>query len=270
MGPLGSPTIYSALVAEPTKAAAIENPCFEQVINGTRVKIKYCRTCWIVRPPRTSHCPDCDLCVERFDHHCPWVGICIGKYNYSKFLIFLSLTNTLVLFNFICCIVHISYATVDINNDNLSSNQQAQKTLENAGSSIFLGLYMLAFLIFIGGLTVFHCVLISKGLTTNEAMKKTYKKFSVHPFVKKHLWGNFRSAVGQKRKKSVDLMKDVKEKSDDLCNECISDKAFNKLGTFTEFEGKYDNNKLGDKDDISETPSIIHENIRSENQITIN
>ncbi|OMJ83864.1 hypothetical protein SteCoe_15089 [Stentor coeruleus] len=254
MGPLGSPTIHSALIAEPSKAAAIENPCFELVINGSRVKIKNCRTCWIVRPPRTSHCSECNLCVERFDHHCPWVGICIGKYNYSKFLIFLGLTNILVLFDFICCIIHISYVTIDINNQSLSSKQQDEKILENAGSSIFLGLYMFIFLIFIGGLTVFHCVLISKGLTTSEVMRNSYKEFRANPFVKKNFWGNFCSVIGQKKKKSVNLMKEVKEKSGEACNECVSYEAFNKLGTNTEFEVRYDNDKLGDKEDVSVSP----------------
>jgi len=54
-----------------------------------------CKTCLIIRPPRSKHCRQCNRCVARYDHHCPWIYNDVGALNLWKFIVFLSSTSFL-------------------------------------------------------------------------------------------------------------------------------------------------------------------------------
>ena len=49
---------------------------------------RYCGACEVYQPPSAAHCPDCNVCVDGYDHHCPWMGQCIGKNNFRSFMFF--------------------------------------------------------------------------------------------------------------------------------------------------------------------------------------
>ncbi|MCQ2816102.1 MAG: DHHC family palmitoyltransferase [archaeon] len=80
---------------------------------GIMREYKFCETCLIMRPSRSTHCGDCNNCVLRFDHHCPWIGQCAGKRNYKYFYVFVVLLNILTFFISAVCIAHIVKYTVD-------------------------------------------------------------------------------------------------------------------------------------------------------------
>lgn len=66
--------------------------------HNAAVSIKYCNTCRIWRPPRTSHCTVCDACVTELDHHCLWLNNCVGMRNYVYFFSFISMSFITTLF----------------------------------------------------------------------------------------------------------------------------------------------------------------------------
>uniref|UniRef100_A0AAQ5ZFP9 Palmitoyltransferase n=1 Tax=Amphiprion ocellaris TaxID=80972 RepID=A0AAQ5ZFP9_AMPOC len=107
----------------------------EVVINGQTVKLKYCFTCKIFRPPRASHCSLCDNCVERFDHHCPWVGNCVGRRNYRFFYMFILSLSFLTIFIFAFVITHIILSLSGFHTYLISSNQTTNEDIKGSWSS---------------------------------------------------------------------------------------------------------------------------------------
>ncbi|KAJ0039477.1 hypothetical protein Pint_27041 [Pistacia integerrima] len=133
----------------------------EVIIDGRMVvRVKYCDTCKLYRPPRCSHCSVCDNCVERFDHHCPWVGQCIGVRNYRYFFLFVSSSALLCGF-----VVAMSALNIKLQMDNYGT---LWKGIKAAPASVILVAYSFFFLWFVGGLTCFHLYLISTNQTTYE------------------------------------------------------------------------------------------------------
>ena len=139
-------------------------------IQGHMTNLNYCYTCFHFRPPRTSHCAECDNCVERFDHHCLWMGTCVGKRNYKYFYFVISLTTIASIIQFFSSIGYIIYH-FKFRKKDFNSSESKYIVI----SLCFVAFFNIMFLIFfLFKLFYIHTLLLSKGLTFYEYLKKKY------------------------------------------------------------------------------------------------
>ncbi|XP_065049010.1 probable protein S-acyltransferase 4 [Musa acuminata AAA Group] len=141
----------------------------DEIVNGFAVKVKYCETCMLYRPPRASHCSVCNNCVHKFDHHCPWIGQCIGQRNYRFFFFFIS-TSTFL------CIYVFTFSWLNIITEMNHHQYTIWKAMKCEILSPMLIVYTFIAVWFVGGLTVFHFYLICTNQTTNENFRWRYDK----------------------------------------------------------------------------------------------
>jgi len=128
---------------------------------------RWCRTCKIIKPPRSAHCNSCDNCVMRFDHHCPFVNNCVGQRNYLCFFGFTSAVTCLSLL----VIPSIFWHVIVPNNSALGGNwDSTTMTVVQWLFIILLGFIIIA-VIMVMGLWVYHTFLIIQGKTTKEHLK---------------------------------------------------------------------------------------------------
>ncbi|XP_034050147.1 palmitoyltransferase ZDHHC16B [Thalassophryne amazonica] len=131
--------------------------------------VSICKKCITPKPPRTHHCSICNVCILKMDHHCPWLNNCVGHFNHRYFFSF-CLYMTL---GCIYCSVSSRHMFVDAYNAIESSYQATPpsytfREMTTHKSIIFLWVLTSSVAVAVGGLTLWHAALISRGETSIE------------------------------------------------------------------------------------------------------
>jgi palmitoyltransferase ZDHHC9/14/18 len=145
-------------------------------VRDRRIRVKYCETCKIWRPPHASHCSTCNNCVERFDHHCPYISGCVGRRNYRSFLTFIISMGFLSATAISVVVLHLVFKVRKYSNrPNLQLAQAIREAITSGGSAVVFFIIPIALFgfVFSAGLTGFHLYLMWNNVTTAESFKKS-------------------------------------------------------------------------------------------------
>ncbi|KAK6141002.1 hypothetical protein DH2020_025252 [Rehmannia glutinosa] len=126
-------------------------------------RIRYCRKCNQLKPPRCHHCSVCGRCILKMDHHCVWVVNCVGALNYKYFLLFLFYTfleTTLVTLSLLPQFIA------------FFSDGEVSGTPGSLASAFLAFVLNLAFALSVLGFLIMHISLVASNTTTIEAYEK--------------------------------------------------------------------------------------------------
>ena len=230
-------------------------------IQGHMMNINYCYTCFHFRPPRTSHCAECDNCVQNFDHHCLWMGTCVGKRNYKFFYYILSLTS-------VCALIQsfssVGYIINHFKHSNFKSIESKYIVIALA-FVIFFDIMFVIFFLF--KLCYVHTSLLSKGLTFYEYIKKKYfEALNIKPY-NRGFWNNVYNKLCLKiprSKLNLEELNRIPEEIKENENKILINSDNN-----NNINNNNDNNKMGDNlNDTAGVNSSQKNNDKTDNNNT--
>jgi palmitoyltransferase ZDHHC9/14/18 len=140
-------------------------------------KSRKCKTCKIMRPPKSSHCRICDNCILELDHHCPYISNCVGRRNHKNFYLFLLFGS---ISSLICAITSIYHFVFIISKYNLNLTENLYSKYKiyifiSIGLIIILIFGLLNQFLYIGTFSILMLIPIGIFMTAFYLNRKNYQ-----------------------------------------------------------------------------------------------
>lgn len=131
--------------------------------------VSICKKCIIPKPARTHHCSICNTCIFKMDHHCPWLNNCVGHFNHRYFFSFCMYMTLGCMYCSVSCkeMFYEAYGAVESYYQTPPPTYTFRETMVHK-SVIFVWVLTSSVAVALGGLTLWHAILISKGETSIE------------------------------------------------------------------------------------------------------
>lgn len=151
-----------------------------------------CRSCNVRRPPRTSHCYVCNVCVLEHDHHCGVIGGCVGARSLRWFTLYLVSVSSASLWGLFWLLMDVTGqrphpVAPQIVTATVGTSQTPGTTQRYTGRSrrrdhsadglataidIMLMVFLVNIVLVVGGLALYYVYLLCKDTTRREAQGK--------------------------------------------------------------------------------------------------
>ncbi|XP_063703111.1 probable palmitoyltransferase ZDHHC24 [Culicoides brevitarsis] len=158
----------------------------------------FCATCEAISPPRSWHCPVCDVCILKRDHHCMFSGSCVGHANHRYFIMLLVHLVIATAFSSIYNSYYLWFLHgADFRNLVSLVNMLfpvAVLMVDSSTKQYYLVIYLILVIgsLLVGALLFYHWNLVSNGIVVHEKNKRPQFSYNYG------FWENWKVVLGEK------------------------------------------------------------------------
>ncbi|OWB77704.1 hypothetical protein B5S32_g1878 [[Candida] boidinii] len=140
--------------------------------------LKYCNSCKIWRPYRSTHCSRCNMCILNQDHHCLWLNNCVGQRNYFNFISFVTVSIIIAFYMIGLLVNHFIKYKAHENSIRIKNNlpeMNNREIFKKIPMTLFILIFCLIVVLWPILLWLYHFIIGIYGVSTRETIYFQYE-----------------------------------------------------------------------------------------------